>query len=195
MIASEHFQKNLAFGQIAETRIAKWLRSRGNHLLPAYDIEYETGKGPRLFGPLQKLVAPDFFVFGSQQLFWAECKRKRVFTWHRKTQRWTTGIDLYHWRDYLQVAEVTRTPVWLLFLHENSSPDARDLRFGCPGECPVGLYGNDIACLRDHISRTCDAFSDGTGWGKSGMVYWAVDDLRLLASLAEVTQPGEVVAQ
>jgi hypothetical protein len=44
------FQKRLAFGQIAETAIAQWImRARGGVVLPIYEVEHDTGKGPRVF--------------------------------------------------------------------------------------------------------------------------------------------------
>jgi len=42
----QHFQQQLAFGQIAETEIAQWITRLGDTILPIYDIEYATGKGP-----------------------------------------------------------------------------------------------------------------------------------------------------
>ena len=180
------FQKNLAFGQMAESIIARWLKSRGNQVLPIYDIEYETGKGPRLFGPLHELVAPDLLVFGTHRIFWAECKRKSVFSWHRKTERWTTGIDLRHWLDYVKVQEATTTEIWLFFLHECRDPDARDVRFGCPPASPTGLFGNPLSHLRNHVNHESSPLHGTTGWGRSGMIYWAVDQLRLFANLAEM---------
>lgn len=185
-VTSPAFQKNLAFGQMAESQIARWLKVHGNQILPVYDIEYETGKGPRLFGALHELVAPDLLVFGSKRIFWAECKRKTVFTWHRKSRRWTTGIDIRHWNDYVKVAELTGVPIWLFFLHENLTPDPRDIKMGCPPECPTGLFGNSLEYLRHHVNHKSPARSEGTGWGASGMVYWAAKMLRTHASMDEI---------
>lgn len=63
-LCNEVFQERLAFGQIAETDIARWLMiARGNIILPIYDIEYETGKGPRLFSAAGNLVAQPAYVW------------------------------------------------------------------------------------------------------------------------------------
>lgn len=174
---NECFQKNLAFGQIAELKIARWLRSRGNSILPVYDLEYETGKGPRLYGgaTAASIVAPDLLVFGASKIFWCECKQKSAFTWHRKTSKWTTGIDKHHYEQYLKVAKETKLPVWLMFLHLSAIPRPKDLRLGSPPECPVGLFGGDISELANCINHT------HWNWGHYGMVYWAREKLRLIA--------------
>lgn len=173
------FQNQLAFGQLAETDIARWLLARGNMLLPIYDKEYDTGKGPRIFFQGGEFVAPDFLVLkGGERLYWIEAKHKTVFTWHRITSRWTTGIDKHHYEQYCQVRKVIGFPVWLLFLHECSKPDARDLKHGSPLECPIGLFGGDIERLKlNH---------DHKNWGRTGMVYWAHEDLQQLATLDQV---------
>lgn len=189
-MGTAEFQKNLAFGQMAESAIACWLRARGNLILPVYDIEYETGKGPRLFGSINKLVAPDLLVFGSKEILWAECKRKSVFSWHRKTGKWTTGIDLRHWADYAKVQEQSRLPVWLFFLHEGNNPDVRDQRQGCPTACPSGLFGNSLSHLKQHVNHTSEPRNGGTGWGHSGMVYWAHKELKMLALAASLKGPN-----
>jgi hypothetical protein len=175
------FQKQLAYGQMAETLIAQWLISRGIIVMPVYDIEYETGKGPRVFGASINAAAPDLLVWCSDRMLWCEAKHKSVFTRYRKADTWTTGIDLHHWEHYRQVARSTRLPVWLLFLHRCSTPDAKDLRFaGCPPECPVGLFGGSIERLANNISHTSDRH------GRHGMIYWAHDTLKLIAPLEEV---------
>lgn len=178
-MSATQFQKNLAFGQIAESEIAMYLRSRGNQILPVYDIEYETGKCPRLFGATL-LVAPDLLVFKASKIYWAECKRKSVFSWYRKKSRWTTGIDLRHWNDYIAVSETTALPVWLLFLHCSDRPDIRDLQAGCPQKCPTGLFGRELKSLRSCVSHQSER------WGTSGMIYWAYEDLKFIASVSEV---------
>ncbi len=173
-MASVAFQQNLAWGQIAESAIAKWLRSRGNAVLPIYDIEYQTGKGPRLFLQDSHLVAPDLLVFGQGDIFWVECKHKSVFTWHRASQQWQTGIDRRHYRDYLQVAEKTGKPIWLFFAHSVSMPDARDLRMGSPAECPTGLFAVEVTTPIHH---------EHANHGPSGMVYWSHGQLKRVAEL------------
>ena len=143
-------------------------------MLPVYEKVINNGKGPRLFTPIGELIAPDLVVFKHDGIFWVEAKHKEAFSWHRNTNRWTTGIDLHHYREYQEVARVVKYPVWLLFLHRGGQ--ARD----SPAVSPSGLYGNDLAYLVKHESHT------SPNWGRHGMVYWAIQDLRALAALSDL---------
>jgi hypothetical protein len=167
-------------GRVGEGRIANWLKRRGWAVLPVYEKEVDEGKGPQLFMLDKSLIAPDMLAFKKTNVRWIEAKHKTVFTWHRITQRWCTGIDLRHYRDYLQVAELSPWPVWLLFLHERSIPDARDLQYGCPQECPTGLFGGELFYLQNNENH------QHKNWGRSGMVYWAHDTLACLAPVDSV---------
>lgn len=186
------FHDQLAIGQIAESAIAQWLRARGACVLPAYQVEQASGKGPQLFTPDAGLVAPDLLVFtASRGILWIEAKHKSVFTWWRQSGSWTTGIDLRHYGDYLRVAKATHLPVWLLFFHRCSTPDPRDVAYGCPEECPTGLFGGDLFDLvtqEDHRTPPLDAKrTQGVlGHGPSGMVYWDVAVLKKLATTDQV---------
>ncbi len=186
------FAEKLAFGKVAEGFIAKWLMARGNSVLPVYEIEKSTGKGPQLFGLDSSLVAPDMVAFTENGVVWIEAKHKSVFTWHRNTQQWTTGIDLRHYGDYLKVAKSTKLPVWLMFFHRSSTPSDGDQRMGCPAQCPIGLFGGDIFDLvpkENHRTPPLDYFREGAkGHGRSGMVYWSVSELKRLATYDSVMQ-------
>ena len=190
-LAHDKFQRQLAFGQIAETDIALWLMHRGGVVLPIYDIEYDTGKGPRMFLVDRSLVAPDLLVFSRGSLKWIEAKHKSVFTWHWTSARkgksevecWQTGIDQHHYRQYLEVEKVSGVPIWLLFFHITSTPDSRDLNrseWPCPEKCPVGLFGAPLKELSECVHHT------DWRWGRHGMVYWMSSSLRLIATLEEV---------
>jgi len=179
-LSCSSFQKQLAFGAIAETLIAKWLMRKGYSVLPMYDIEYETGKGPRLFGSAanSQLVVPDFLGWKDGRQLWFEAKHKTTFTWYRKKSQWETGIDLHHWKSYLQVVERTRLPAVLLFFHRSTTPAIQDQKVAaCPKSCPAGLFGGRIELLAERISHTDQR------WGRYGMVYWADRDLRLFETL------------
>lgn len=171
------FNQSLAYGQAGETAIANWFRRKGYSVLPIYEKIMDTGKGPTLFLPEnQKLIAPDMFVFSKDNQWWIEAKHKTAFTWHRKTQKWTTGIDVHHYEDYLMVNDLTPWPVWLLFLHGGGQ--AKD----SPPDSPAGLFGNTLEILRKTENHRHE------NWGKYGMVYWAHDSLRLVATLKDVLQ-------
>lgn len=160
------FKANLQYGQVGESRIAEWLKSRGNSIMPVYEIEKQTGKGPRLFTPDRQLVAPDMFVFKGSDAFWIEAKHKTAFTWHRLTGRWVTGIDLRHYADYCIIDDYSPFPVWLMFLHDGGH--AKD----SPVDSPCGLFGNKLRYLRKNENHR------HRNWGTSGMVYWAINTLR-----------------
>jgi hypothetical protein len=174
------FSKQLEIGQLGESVIARWCMSRGNSVIPVYEKEIITGKGPRFFSPQGQFVAPDMFILPSMTFI--EAKHKTVFSWHRITGRWCTGIDLNHYEDYQKVQAITGRPVWLLFLHRCSIPDKRDLVAGCPAECPVGLFGNDLKFLSENENHR------HKNHGRHGMVYWAVDKLRLMSPLNEILE-------
>jgi hypothetical protein len=184
------FAQKLEYGKVAEGLIAQWLMARGNSILPVYEIEKSVGKGPQLFSASAEHVAPDMVAFTSNGVMWVEAKHKTVFTWHRNTQHWTTGIDLRHYGDYMHVAKQTKLPVWLMFFHRNEVPSDSDKRYGCPSECPTGLFGGDLFTLilkEHHRTLPIDLGRNGyLGHGKSGMVYWAHGDLQHLATKQEV---------
>lgn len=159
------FVDRLAYGQMGESRIATWLRQRGNCVLPVYEVEVQTRKGPRLFAPDKKIIVPDMFVFKFGSAYWVEAKHKNAFSWHRKTNQWVTGIDLDHYLDYCDISRYSIWPVWLLFLHDGGQ--AKD----SPPNSPCGLFGNSLEYLKSHENHRF------VNYGKGGMVYWAIDSL------------------
>jgi hypothetical protein len=172
------FNHTLQFGQAGEVDIATWLRQLGWALLPAYEKIFDSGKGPVILLPSGVRIAPDFLTWKEQKCLWVEAKHKTAFTWHRISSRWVTGIDLRHYMDYLKVEEESPWPVWLLFLHDGGQ--AKD----SPSDSPCGLFGNSLAYLREHENHRHD------NWGKSGMVYWAIDSLIPLAQTPLKKRPA-----
>ena len=163
------FEDNLAIGKTAETDIARWLMSRGNKILPVYEKEEKKYQGPVFHASeLRKLVAPDLLVFGSQEIFWAEVKRKSAFSWHRISERWTTGIDLHHYNDYLGISKETSLPIWLFFYHCHGI--AKDTPVGMTS--PTWLFGGPLERLGDCENHRSE------NWGRNGMVYWGIDSLK-----------------
>jgi hypothetical protein len=160
---------------MGESRIATWLMRRGYSVLPVYEKEINTGKGPQLFSLDKKLIAPDMLAFRGDTVKWIEAKHKSVFSWHRISKKWVTGIDLKHYQDYLQVALRSPWPVWLLFLHEKDYTDE------WPHNCPTGLYGHELLYLADHENHR------HSNWGKGGMVYWAHETLQMFCSLKHMS--------
>jgi hypothetical protein len=185
-----NFEGRLAFGRIAEGEIAQWLvRAKNYSILPAYEIEYHTGKGPRLLTKSSELIAPDLYAIKVNEDMvlvrkWIEAKHKERFSWHRNSGgNWQTGIDITHYEDYLKVRETTKTPVYILFLHRNNKPSQSDLANGSPDECPVGLFCGELGYLRKHEHHR-DSFAK---YGRTyPMVYWNHQNLKRIATLEEV---------
>jgi hypothetical protein len=159
-----NFNEQLEFGQVAESKIAKWLIGRGCHVLPAYQILEKKSNGPQLFTNEGEFVTPDMLVFCVAGAIWIEAKHKTAFSYHRKTERFVTGIDLHHWRDYLRVKSLTSIDCWLVFNHLGGS--AKD-----SPPSPSGLFAGEVGRLQDCINHTHE------NWGRHGMVYWAIDSL------------------
>lgn len=193
---ASRFQEKLATGKVGESLIARYMMSRGHAVLPVYEIEKSSGKGPQLFVLDNGLVAPDMMVFTSNGVIFIEAKHKSVFTWHRSTSKWTTGVDLRHYCDYMRVAQKTKIPVWLMFYHRESTPDAKDTAHGCPNDCPTGLFGEEIFNLvrdENHRSKPFDPTRQGfVGHGNSGMVYWSESSLKKIATKEEIERLDEM---
>lgn len=181
MVTSPTFQQKLAEGQIGESLIARYLRSLGWMILPVYEKEIENGKGPRLFLPYglpeQDLIAPDLQGMKYQKIRWFEAKTKNTASFYKKKWRWQTGIDKRHWQDYRRVQDITNCPVWLLFLQQdkvdnNAPPNVEP--------CPTGLFGCPVT---QYWSDDGWYYRDGRRYD---MVYWGIEELKRLATLADV---------
>ena len=170
------FRDSLETGKVGESLIAKWLLRRGNSVLPVYEIAENQFKGPSLYSAQGRFIAPDMAVLRGGGFIWVEAKHKSAFTWHRQTQRFVTGIDRSHYHAYIEVGKITSAQVWLFFLHRDGT--AKDTPAGLIS--PTGLFCGEIQYLAKHINHEHD------GWGRSGMVYWAAQSLRLIAPLDEV---------
>lgn len=170
------FVQQRSVGNVTENRIALWLMKRGNYVLPIYDNEMETGKGAKLIGIETQLALPDMLIVKGKRFTFVEAKHKTVFSWHRITSKWVTGIDLRHYEHYQQVAKLVDFPIWILFLHQEAYSTKRNE----PYPCPVGLFGNSLAKL-----MTCENHRHDN-WGKTGMVYWAHESLEHMASLKDL---------
>lgn len=170
-----NFSETLKVGQAGESAIARWLRGRGCSVMPVYEKIIDTGKGPTLFMPRGKVIAPDLFVFRGPDAWWIEAKSKTAFSEHRISNHWVTGIDLHHYEQYLIVNESTPWPVWLLFLQMGGQ--AKDAHWG---NSPAGLFGGTLDRLKENENHR------HANWGKTGMVYWSYESLALLATIEEV---------
>jgi hypothetical protein len=186
------------FGTKGEEVIAKWFGSKGYMILPTSQIE-TIKNGPRIFSATAQVVSPDLIVFDNKEMRWIEAKTKSHFAWYRIGQRWTTGIDLKYYNEYLNLAKSSPSPVWLMFLHISDTPSVEDLNMNCPKTCPAGLFGDDILSLDGKIDHKYDTSGQRTRagnlyGGSGGMVYWCVSSLKKLATLEEVL-PSPILRQ
>ena len=166
------FKKSLAVGKTGESEIATWFRGKGYNVLPVYEIAENQFKGPAVIAfDGGEIIAPDMLVFNTNKAWWIEAKHKSAFTWHRITKQWVTGIDLHHYDEYQKINRLAIWPVWLMFLHKDGI--AKDTPKGM--KSPTGLYGNSLDYLflkENHRHRN---------YGKTGMVYWSVANLKKIA--------------
>ena len=142
--------------------------------MPAYEKEMNDYKGPQFYTAEGKFITPDLLVFNAEKIFWAEVKNKSAFSWHRNTQTWTTGIDLHHYEHYKRVRDISKWPVWLLFLQAGGK--AKD----SPADSPSGLYGGELEYLSAKENHR------SPNWGRHGMVYWAEETLKRIADYEDV---------
>jgi hypothetical protein len=182
------FNDYYAFGRIAESQFAQWLiHKEGWHILPAYEIEIPSGKGPRLSTALGELIVPDILAMkykGKKFLIkWYESKHKTRFTWHWKSRNWQTGIDLRHYLDYIKVQERTGIEVYIAFLHRCSTPSKSDIENHSPVLCPTGLYGQTLTYLMEHEHHRDKYDRDRREYP---MVYWNESNLERLATLEQI---------
>lgn len=176
---SVSFQETLKKGLIGEGIIARWFIYEHNcSIIPAYEVEINSGKGPRFFSEDGPIVSPDMLVIPSGNYpFWVEAKTKSAFTWYRIGKKFQTGLDRRHWLDYLRVREISEMQVWIIFLHKPGFL-AKDTPDGLTSPC--GLYGNSTDVLAERVDH------ESGRYGPSGMVYWNIDDLEKLAEFEEV---------
>ena len=177
------FIQQLEYGQLGESKIARWLRGRGWNVLPVYEKEIDDGKGPRLFmansNEKEQLIAPDLLAMRGMEFRWIEAKHKSHFSWYGIGRYWVTGINLLHYLDYLKIRNGTELPIWLMFLHSDNRTWKNDVeKWDAPILCPTGLFGNDLSKLINLESHRSDKY------GTTGMVYWRESNLIKLAELS-----------
>ena len=171
------FDERLIRGKVAESAIARWLMRKGWAVLPAYEVETGSYKGPQFYRTNASFATPDMLACRHKDerwtTAWIEAKHKTAFSWYRIGGYWCTGIDLRNYMDYQSVAIHSPWPVWLLFLHRGGQ--AKD----SPAESPSGLYGHKLEHLVNHESHRSERHA-------GGMVYWAESTLSKIAELEEV---------
>ena len=176
------FGRQLKKGLLGEGEISQFLIGQGYSVLPAYEVEIGSGKGPRLFTADGPLVAPDMLVFDAVKVFWVEAKTKSGWSYFRLTGTAQDGIDTKHWKSYVEVQRKLPWDVWVLFLHREAKWDRFAETDATPP--PPGLYGSSVPNLETTIHHESPRHA-------SGMVYWNGGvPLRLLARYED----GKIVA-
>lgn len=166
-----------SIGNIGENKIAQWLMTKwGCLVIPLYDAEMEYGKSERIFYAKGSFISPDMIAFRGEKLYWIEAKHKSVFSWHRLTRQWVTGIDLVHYDHYQRLSHSVMGKFMIMFLHQQAYGTLRDE----PYPCPVGLFGAELTYLTLHENHR------HTNFGRGGMVYWAHKTLTQFATLEEL---------
>jgi len=171
------FNQSLESGKTGETEIAQFLLSKGHKILPVYEIAEGQYKGPAVYSGDKTIIAPDMLVFHKDKgAVFIEAKSKTGFCQYRKKStkdyvHWVTGIDAHHYSQYLDIKEQCKTDVYLMFLQKGGW--AKD----SPATSPSGLYCGEISVLNSRI----DHRYDGNKYGKGGMVYWHIDDLKKIS--------------
>ena len=127
-----NFDKQLEFGQAFEDRFAKWLISKGWHVIPKY-LYAEEG-APLLLGT-KSYAVPDLDVSKAGKRIWVECKRKKKMLQHP-----ATGYPLNNHFCYKKVQEITGSKVFIIFWDEGLKENP--------------YYGNWLKELDKHIYKT-----------------------------------------
>ena len=159
------FKENYEYGKVGESLVAKWLRKRGNHIMPVYEkvIEGEF-RGPAIFPHVGKpFAAPDMFVFTKTTAMWVESKRKGLMTFRDVSRTWQVGIKMKDFNNYLNLIKMSPFQVWIFFLVTGGHDEYNRLS-------PGGLYCENLA----NLLETFDHYD----YEESDMIYWNDEDLR-----------------
>ena len=163
------FEKLLQIGKTGESLISTFFKKKGYSILPVYELINQEFKGPQVFSNSGNFIAPDMIIFKKKKSIWIECKYKTAFSWYRKKQIWTTGIDKKCFLDYCKIAELSPFPVWIFFLQMGGT--AKD-----SPKSDSGLFAQKTDILKDNIDH------ESNNWAK-GMIYWNKDLLIKIASI------------
>ncbi len=183
---NEPFSTRLAIGREAERAIANLLRDQGHSVQFAAEVPVNAFHGPQLYYPGGSVTLPDLIVFHkkAQSIFYVEVKVRENASWHRLSGNWQTGIENRYLEDYLKVAEYTSLQVFIYFVHVKSQPSAADQRFGCPSECPTGIFRAEAKDLAERVSHR---WHSGLS---QPMVYWNLVELERVAPIEALIEIG-----
>jgi len=158
------------FGLQGEILISEWLRANGYGVTPLYQMVSNNQAPKLLLEHGLELLAPDLYIFREFESAWVEVKRKKNVSYHRRSERWVTGVNPHNFEQYLSLAKIQEFPVILLFLLEKPTDD---------GAFPASLYGADVRFLERNINH----HYDGTDHPQN---YWDMATLNVIATIEEV---------
>jgi len=168
---------------------------QGFIILPIYEAAEGQYKGPRVYSVGRQFIGPDITAFRGQHFMFAEAKSKSHWSWGRRCNngngQWETGIDLNHYRSYLDLwRQLDKPSFYLFFLHKSPLPDPRDIARNSPKACPTGLFGGDLSSL--WLPGVFCHIAPESQWGKGGMIYWGHKSLYTFATLEELQVNGGI---
>lgn len=154
----------------AEEPIKRWLQKSSAFILPAYNFSGDGAPKLEAFSDSDSLTLPDLLAARAGVMFWVEVKLKTMATkTYSLGDRLDTGLALRHWRDYLTVRDKTGCKLFLVFAHEKEN---------------IVTFDESIR-LDTLSSRRID---DTVKMDRGGMIFWALEDLTVVASLSDVRE-------
>jgi hypothetical protein len=162
------FQKELARSREYEVAFSRWLEcERGFYTLPVFDCSGPHNKtAPALYGDNRRLVAPDIMACKNGTWSFFEIKLKERADLHRITGDYVTGLPLRNWQHYMEIQRVTRTPVWIVFVHLREQE----------------VLADDITMMSSHHIHHESTMDNG------GTVFFRYSDLRRLMRLERLQE-------
>jgi hypothetical protein len=101
---------------------ARWLVAHGWRIMPAYDYNGIDGdKAPRLYGPKGDLILPDLLCAKRGRAVWCEVKFKSSAFLAREIGQFVTGINEWHFQNYLRVSNETGLTCFIVLIHEREN--------------------------------------------------------------------------
>ena len=117
---NSEFKNSTAYrcGSNGERSVSKVLQANGGYVHANYNFSgKDDDKAPQLYGEKKSLVLPDLMCFENYIPRWVEVKVRERASFTNSTQKWEFGINVRHYRDYMEVQEASGTPVFF-FVYE-----------------------------------------------------------------------------
>jgi hypothetical protein len=176
MQPSRDFRTAVENSRKIERQIARWIMSRGSHVLGVYDYSgANDDKAPKLeiVPPEGSLVLPDLLAARGGRSIWIEVKWKSHANWRRNEHEYQTGFNARLWNHYRRVQDRSGLPVYILFAHRGNDPEAPLTAPSCEG-----IFS---AKLRDLPDPRRSTDRERVHW-----VNWPIDVMKRIASYREV---------